>query len=283
MTPVSVVINTLNEEAALPGCLATLEWADEIVVVDMHSDDRTREIAAKAGCRVLEHERVGYVEPARNFAVAQARNAWVLVVDADERVPPGLVDWMQRILPGTGASAFRIPRRNYYGTTWMRCCGWFPDRQLRLFRRDKIAYSDRIHRPPRVDGVTETLPTWGDAHLRHLCFDTLESRFEKDNKYSGISAQTLVREGRRSGWLALLAGPLIVFLRAYLLQRGFLAGRLGVVLAWERAFAAYLRQAKVWEREAGAEPQPDEAPFGKGGEVPVEKARRAPRGEGAEP
>jgi glycosyltransferase involved in cell wall biosynthesis len=251
MLPVSVVINTLNEEATLPGCLETLKWADEVVVVDMHSDDRTAEIAARAGCKVLKHERVGYVEPARNFAVAQARNRWVLVVDADERVSPGLAEWIRRTLSDTGASAFRIPRRNFYGRTWMRCCGWFPDEQLRLFRRDVIAYSDRIHRAPRVNGVTQTLPIWGDAYLEHLCFSTLESRFEKDNKYSGIAAQTLYLEGRRAGLLALIVGPLWAFLRAYLLQRGFLAGRFGVVLAWERAFAIFMRQAKVWEREQG--------------------------------
>src|SRR5438876_8216512 len=93
MASLSAVVNTFNEEAHLPACLESLRWASEIVVVDMHSEDRTAEIAAAFGCRVFQHERTGYVEPARNFAIQQAKNSWVLVVDADERASPGLASW----------------------------------------------------------------------------------------------------------------------------------------------------------------------------------------------
>lgn len=247
MTQVSVVVNTLNEEANLPGCLESLRWAAEIVVVDMHSTDRTAEIARQFGCRVFECERAGYVEPARNFALAQTTNAWVLVVDADERVSSGLAAWIATGLEDTPAAAFRIPRRNFYRQQWITCCGWFPDDQLRLFRRERARYSERIHRAPMVEGPTVTLPLRGEAFLMHHAFDSWEERFEKDNRYSTIAAEAMAREGRRIGAASLLARTLGSFLGAYLLQGGFKCGTLGVGLAWERALSTFLKYAKLWE------------------------------------
>ncbi|EEF58248.1 glycosyltransferase family 2 protein [Pedosphaera parvula] len=247
MTPVSVVVNTLNEEANLPGCLESLRWADEVVVVDMHSIDRTAEIATAFGCRVFQHERTGYVEPARNFAIAQAKNSWVLVVDADERVSPGLATWIKDHLGSISAVAFRIPRRNFYSDRWITCCGWFPDEQLRLFQRDYVRYSDRIHRAPTVEGSVITLPLHGEAFFAHYGFNTLEARVEKDNKYSSITAQSMFQEGRRIGAFGLLTRTVWAFVTAYLFQGGIRFGTLGVSLAWERAFATFLKYAKLWE------------------------------------
>jgi glycosyltransferase involved in cell wall biosynthesis len=247
MTPVSVVINTLNEEAHLPGCLESLRFSDDIVVADMHSEDRTADIATKFGCRVVLCPRADYVEPARNFALAQARHPWALVLDADERVSPGLVAWMAAHLESSAAAAVRIPRRNFYRGEWLTCCGWFPDAQLRLVRPKQVRYSDRIHRAPEVDGNILDLPEMGEAYLSHLVFDTWESRIAKDNRYSTISAQALLQEGRRIGGAGLLGRTAGAFLAAYLLQGGYRRGTLGVALAWERAFATYLKYAKLWE------------------------------------
>jgi glycosyltransferase involved in cell wall biosynthesis len=247
MTSVSVVINTLNEAAHLPGCLESLRFSDDIVVADMHSEDRTAAIASEFGCRVVMCPRADYVEPARNFALAQARHPWALVVDADERVSPGLVAWMAAYLEDSRAAGVRLPRRNYYRGQWLTCCGWFPDAQLRLVRPARVRYSDRIHRAPDVDGEILELPADGEAYLSHLAFDTWESRIAKDNKYSTLSAQALALEGRRIGTAGLLGRPAGAFLNAYLLQGGFRRGTLGVSLAWERAFATYLKYAKLWE------------------------------------
>src|SRR5688500_11736752 len=105
MPKVSVIINTLNEETNLPDCLESVRWADEVVLVDMHSDDRTMAIAGEFGCRMFSHERTGYVEPARNFAITQAQHDWLLVLDADERVSPGLAQWIKENLDTTKATA----------------------------------------------------------------------------------------------------------------------------------------------------------------------------------
>lgn len=247
MTGVSVIVNTFNEEANLPGCLASVRGADDIVVVDMHSEDRTAEIAQKAGARLFAFERMGFVEPARNFALSKAKNPWALVLDADERVSPGLASWIETNLNETKASAFRIPRRNFYGDRWLTCCGWFPDEQLRLFRRERVRYSDRIHRAPEVDGEIVSMPVHGDAYLEHHVFDTWQSRIAKDNKYSSLAADAMAREGRRISAMGLLTRPAAEFLRAYFMQGGFRCGALGVALAWERAFATSLKYTKLWE------------------------------------
>jgi glycosyltransferase involved in cell wall biosynthesis len=250
MIPVSVVINTLNEEAHLPGCLESVRFSDDIVVADMHSEDRTVAIATDFGCRVTLCPRVAYVEPARNLALAQARHPWALVVDADERVSPGLADWMAANLETITAAAVRLPRRNFYRNTWLTCCGWFPDAQLRLLRRDRVQYSDRIHRAPEVRGEILPLAAKGEAYLTHLVFDTWEDRIAKDNKYSTISADAMAREGRKIGAAGLFGRTAAAFLNAYLLQGGFRRGTLGMALAWERAFATYLKYAKLWEMQA---------------------------------
>jgi glycosyltransferase involved in cell wall biosynthesis len=248
-SPVAVVINTLNEEANLPGCLESVRWAAEIIVVDMHSDDATARIAADFGCRVFQHERTGYVEPARNFGLAQATQPWVLVLDADERVSPALKTWMETTLAATTAAAFRIPRRNYYDGRWITCCGWFPDDQLRLFRRGVAQYSDRIHRAPKIEGLVADLPQNGDACLEHYGFSTLTARLDKDNLYSDITAQAMIKEGRRVSVFGVLARPVAAFCTAYFLQGGFRFGAFGAVLAWERAFATFSKYAKLWERQ----------------------------------
>ena len=245
--PVSVVINTLNEEANLPECLESVRWADEVVVVDMQSGDRTREVAEQYGCRVFLHEPTGYVEPARNYAIAQAQHEWVLVLDADERVSSGLAEWTSQHLGPSTAAAYRIPRRNFYGNTWVTCCGWFPDEQVRLFRKSQVRYSDRIHRAPEINGSIETLPLRGEAYLKHNAFATLESRIDKDNKYSTIAAQAMAAEGKRITAGNLLGRTLHSFLAAYFFQRGYRFGSLGVVLAWERAFGTFSKYAKLWE------------------------------------
>src|SRR5690242_20524725 len=121
MAALSVIINTLNEEANLPDCLESVRWCEDIVVVDMHSEDNTVAIAESFGCRVFQHDRTGYVEPARNFAVCKAQHEWVLVLDADERASSAMSEWSQALpaanCPDSKADAFLIPRRNYYGQT----------------------------------------------------------------------------------------------------------------------------------------------------------------------
>ena len=173
----------------------------------------------------------------------------VAFLDADERVSLQLAEWIRvGKLDQTSAAAFRLPRRNYYGdSTWMTCCGWFPDEQIRLYRKSKVHYSDRIHRAPDIDGRVEALPLFGEAYLAHLSFPNLTARMEKMNLYSTISAEAMLADGKRIGSFGMVARTLFAFVQAYLLQKGFCFGALGVFLALERSFFAYLKCAKLWE------------------------------------
>lgn len=247
MRRVSAIVNTLNEEYRLRDCLESLRWADEIVLVDMHSEDQTRQIAKSFGCRVLLHERLGHVEPARQFSVDAAEHDWVLVVDPDERVSLGLADWIRNQPDSPDANGFRIPRRNHYGVNWMQCCGWFPDAQLRLYHRQHASYSDRMHRGLTIEGKVGTLPENGEAYLNHMCFDSLEDRFGSINRYSSIAAKGLAKEGRHVGAMGLIGRTFFTFARAYFLQKGWRAGGVGAVLALERSVDTYFKYAKVWE------------------------------------
>ena len=252
MRRVSAIVNTLNEEHRLRECLESLRWADEIVLVDMHSEDQTREVAESFGCRVLLHERLEHVEPARQFSVDAAEHDWVLVVDPDERVSSGLADWIRSQSDSSEVNGFRIPRRNHYGTRWMKCCGWFPDAQLRLYNRQYASYSDRMHRGLTIEGKVETLPAHGEAYLNHMCFDSLEDRFGSINRYSSIVATDLGLSGRRVGAMELIGRTFFTFARAYFLQQGWRAGGVGAILALERSVDTYFKYAKVWEFEQRA-------------------------------
>ena len=146
---------------------------------------------------------------------------------------------------GSKAAAYRIPRRNFYG----KYC--VTDLQLRLFRRDLASYSARIHKAPEVNGTILNLPRRGDAYLTHLGFVDLQTRFEKNNNYSTVSAKQMDEEGKRVGAFGLLAHPIGAFFRSYIIQGGVWQGSLGVVLAWERAFENFSKYAKLWERQHG--------------------------------
>ena len=134
---ISVVINTFNEEKNIKGCLESVKWVDEIVVVDMYSDDRTVQIVQDYTDKIFMHKRVGHVEPARNFAISKATGDWVLVLDADERVPRSLATKLKQIVRENphGVSAVSFPRKNVFFNKWIRHTGWWPDYKRRFLGR----------------------------------------------------------------------------------------------------------------------------------------------------
>jgi len=248
MIPISVVINTLNEAHNIQRCVESIRWADQIIVVDMMSDDGTAELALTLGCEVYEHKREGYVEPARHFAVSKARNPWVLILDADECCSEGLAHWIQTELPAQKFSAIRIPRRNYLRNTWLRCCGWYPDEQLRLLLKESATFSTVIHRAPEIKGPVLTLAASGEACIQHFAVPSLRDRFEKLVRYGQIAADGLADHGKSVSGAALFLRVAWAFCGAYFLKGGILNGSLGVVLSLERAMSTFMKYAFLWEQ-----------------------------------
>ena len=242
----SVVIITFNEEANLPRTLASVAWADEIVIVDSGSTDATAEIA-------LHYRAQFYVEPWKGFAaqknsaIAKATGDWVLSLDADEEVEPALADEIAHTLAAAPSVAgFWIRRKNFFLGRWMQHGGYYPDQKLRLVQRSAAHFEERlVHEDMRLEGPTMMLRN----NLLHHAYPTLEGYLEHMNRYSSLGAEIVLKSGRRrfSLWDVLLR-PLATFIYNYILRGGFLDGREGLLQHLYHAAYVSWKYAKAWEK-----------------------------------
>jgi glycosyltransferase involved in cell wall biosynthesis len=251
----SAIIITRNEEANIAACLASLAFAGEIIVVDNASSDRTVEIARAAGARVHHTPDWPGFGAQKNRALALASRDWVLSIDADERVTPALRDEILAALrAGTAAAtAWDMPRRSSYCGQYMAHSGWYPDRVTRLFRRGTARFSDDVVHERLLPGGTV-----GQLRedLLHESIPSLESALQKMDRYSTAGAERMLAEGRSGSPAQAVAHGLWAFLRTFVLQRGFLDGRMGFALAVSNAEGTYYRYLKLWllQRRAGNPP-----------------------------
>ncbi|MDP3067022.1 MAG: glycosyltransferase family 2 protein [Methanobacteriaceae archaeon] len=196
---ISVVIHTYNEEKNIRNCLETVKWADEIVLVDMYSEDKTVEIAEKYTDKIFLHEKLGYIEPARKFAMKKTTNNWVLSVDADEMVPKALKDKLVDIMSENSADVVHIPHNNYFFGSLMEKTGWgaLQDMHFRFFKKDWIELSDVIHGGLSLKENAKIYeirnPNEGFIHFNYLDF---EHFVEKMNRYTTIEAKTHFEDGK---------------------------------------------------------------------------------------
>jgi glycosyltransferase involved in cell wall biosynthesis len=244
MTRLSVTIIAWNEEERLRACLESVAWADEIIVVDAESTDKTAALAREFTDRVWVRPWPGFAAQ-KNFALEQATCPWILSLDADERVTPELGNRIRRIVAdGESADGYAVPRRNLFWGAWVRHGGLYPDSQLRLFRRGAGRFvADAVHESVRVTGRVEMLT----EPLLHQSYRDLEDFVRRSNRYSSLAAEDWIRRGRHVSVPALVLKPLGRFLSMYIVQRGFLDGWRGLVLAVLYAEYVFLRMAKAWE------------------------------------
>jgi glycosyltransferase involved in cell wall biosynthesis len=240
----SVIVITRDEEANIAGCLASVSFAREIVVVDSGSRDRTIEIARAAGAQVQQTPDWPGFGAQKNRALDLATQPWVLSLDADERVTPELRDAIvAAVRAPDGPAAYSIPRRSSYCGQFIAHSGWYPDRVLRLFRRGTARFSDdAVHERLLAQGSVGRLQ--GD--LLHTTYPDLETMLEKLNRYSSASAGMLHAQGRRSSLAGAVARGLWAFFRTYVLRSGWLDGRMGFVLAVSVAEGTYYKYLKLW-------------------------------------
>ena len=253
----SVILITRNEAAHLAGCLASVAFADEWIVVDSGSTDATREIARGAGANVIATDDWPGFGAQKNRALSHARGRWVLSIDADERVTPELAAHVRAVVaadatrhestpepgaPGGKLAGYEFSRLSNFCGQWMRHGDWYPDRVLRLFRRDAGRFSDDlVHERLIVAGPTGRL----NGELLHDSMPTLESALDKMNRYTSGRAADKLRAGRGGGLAAAASHGLWAFFRGYVLRRGLLDGRLGFVLAVYVAEGTYYRYLKL--------------------------------------
>jgi glycosyltransferase involved in cell wall biosynthesis len=245
--PLSLVVITHDEEKNIERCLKSVPFAQEIVVLDSESSDRTCEIAKAHGAKVFREKFRGF-GPQKRRAVELASQDWVLSLDADEALSESaqkaIVHAFQKGEPA--AAALQLSRLSFHMGRWIRHGGWYPDWQIRLFDRRRANWDlALLHEKVQVEGAAMKLP----EPIHHWVFDDLADQIRTNNKYSDLGARELFNKGRRFTVLALLLKPVSKFFETYVWKRGFLDGLPGFVIAVGAAYSVFLRHAKLWELE----------------------------------
>lgn len=244
---VSAIVVCFNEEDRIEDCLESIRWCDEIVVVDSFSTDRTPEICRRYTDRFVQRQWNGYRDQ-KAFAHSQASKDWVLLVDSDERVTPELKEEILSVLAGKNGryAGYAVPRLVNYLDRWWWHGGWYPDYDVRLFRRERATWGGSDpHEKILVDG-----PVCRLRHpLHHYSYRNIEDHLERINRFTSISSRELRKEGGQWRLSAALLRPAVRFFRSYFLKRGFLEGFAGFYVAVTAAVYVFLKYAKLWELE----------------------------------
>jgi glycosyltransferase involved in cell wall biosynthesis len=240
---ISIIINTFNEEKNIENCLESVKWADEIVVVDMYSEDNTVGIARKYTDKIFFFERMGYADPARQFALEKASNEWILTLDADELVPLKLKNELQEIIEKDLGDVIYIPRNNYFAGKQIHNMGWgaLDDLQPRFFKRKYLSFGEKIHdfyninEDARIYKITD--PREGFIHFSYLDF---EDYIDRLNKYTSIEAKNIFENeeklNQRQNIISILFRLFRVFLGNYIHMKGYKDGFRGLCLSFLSVF-----------------------------------------------
>lgn len=250
---ISVVINTLNEVKNIERAIRSVVFADEIVVVDDGSTDGTLQVLmkskiAKDKLQVYQHKSVGYVEPARNFAISKASNEWILVLDADEIIPESLAERLIEIASTMKKIDYvRLPRKNIIFGHFMKASMWWPDYNIRFFKKGNVKWDDQIHRPPETSGEGLDLTADERYAIVHHNYDKISQFLGRMDRYTTIQAEELKKEGYKFNWKDLFEKPLSEFLSRYFAGRGYEDGLHGLALSLLQAISFFVVYLKLWE------------------------------------
>ena len=256
----SIAIITFNEEVNIRRTLESVKWADEIVVVDSGSTDKTAAICSEYGARVLHQDWLGFARQ-KNLAIDKTSGDWVLSLDADEPIEASLAEEIRRIMASPRAlDGYRIPRKTFFLGKQVRYGGWYPDYNLRLFRKGKGRFEERaVHEAVKVQG---TVGCTRQA-IEHYAYRDLASYLSSINKYSSLAVDVMAEKGIsgfRTSWPNLALRPVFTFVLKYFFRFGFLDGKRGLVLNLFHSYYVFAKYAKAWERREN-----DRAAAGQGG------------------
>ena len=246
MPQLSVTVITRNEARRLEAALASVSWADEIIVVDAESTDDTLTIARRFTDRIVVRPWSGFTDQ-RNYATSLATHDWILSLDADERVTPALAGEIQTHLGREPeVRGYRLARTAWYLGRWIRSTDWYPDYQLRLYDRRHARWSGRyIHESVALDGPVGVLR----SELEHHPYTDISDHLRRIDQYTTLAARQLREEGRRAGAAALITHPVAAFLRNYIARGGFRQGAAGAIVSVLNSYYVFLKLAKLWELE----------------------------------
>jgi glycosyltransferase involved in cell wall biosynthesis len=244
MEKISVAIITKDEGRNIRECLESVKWADEIVVVDNGSRDGTLEVCREYGAEVYQEEWKGYAGQ-KNSAIDKTRNDWVMSLDADERVGPELRREIETIFRGDPSiDGYFIARKNFFLGRWIKHCGWYPDLNLRLFRKSRGRFQERaVHEKVELRGKTSTLK----HPLFHETYRSLSEFLQRMDRYSSLAAREMHSQGRKYRFTQVLFRPPFTFLQMYFLRTGFLEGYFGFLLSSLYSFYTFAKYNKLKE------------------------------------
>ncbi len=255
---ITVVVITYNEEDRLDAALQSVQdVASEIVVIDRHSTDNTLDVAKKFTDRIFSREWTNYADQ-KNFGNSQANFPWILSLDADERLSPELRDEIFRLRSEEPkVSAFSMPRQASYLGKWIRHSGWYPDRKIRLFRKDKARWEgEYVHESLVVEGEVKKLT----GVLHHFTYRDMSDQVKRLNLYSSLGAQSLYARQKKCRWYHLVFMPFFAFLRSFVWKAGVLDGSAGFIIAIFQGYGVFLKYAKlreIWKKGERIEPFPN--------------------------
>lgn len=245
---ISVVINTFNEEESIERAIKSVDWADEVIVCDMHSADKTVDFAKKLGAKVFFHKRLDYVEPARNFAISKASNEWVLILDPDEEIPSSLRTRLIEVASKMKQIDYvRLPRKNLIFGKWMKASMWWPDYNVRFFKKGKVRWSDKIHRPPKTQGAGIDFPAEENLAIIHHNYQSITQFLTRMDRYTSVETRQLIKQNYIFKWPDLIEKPVGEFLSRFFANKGYMDGLHGLALSLLQALSFLIVYLKVWE------------------------------------
>jgi len=242
MNKISVTVITKDEEKNIVDCLKSVEWADELIVVDSESTDRTVELAGQFTDKIFIRKWEGYVLQKR-YALSLAANEWVLSLDADERITSELKQEVLNLTPGN-FSGYKIRRKNFLLKKEITSCGWEKDYQLRLMKKDKTSFSDRlVHEKFIVDGEVSTLKN----PMLHYTFSSFTDYLNKINYYTSLKAQELFKKKKSIGPWTIFSHTVSAFFAFFIFRKGFKDGIYGLIISFLHSVSTMMNYVKLWE------------------------------------
>jgi glycosyltransferase involved in cell wall biosynthesis len=250
MEKVSAYVLTKNEEKHIKNCIESINWADEIVIIDDFSADNTVKIAKDMGCKVVQN-KFEYFGKQRNFALSQCLHEWVICLDADERITPKLRLEIECQLQNSPAyDAFVAPRKNKFINKWILHSGWYPDyRHPVFFNKNKMKYKDQlVHEDIDYNGNGKKFYFKGD--ILHYSYSNIKQFVKKSDFYTDLRSKEMFEKGVKFTVLNLFVNPFVMFVKMYIVKKGFLDGLAGFMLALlYSSFYTLMKYIKLWELE----------------------------------
>ncbi len=244
----SVVVATKNSTQYLSKCLTSVkDLADEIIVFDLSSTDKTVEMAKGFGARVISHPHVDYGDKVRGESIRHAKSKWILLLDHDEAITKELAREIGQLTKNENVAAYNIPRKNIFFGVWIAHTNFWPDRQVRLFQKDKVHWPEKIHTYAKVDGVVVDLPANPSLAIQHYGYDNLTQFYDRQNRYSSVEARELGQTKKFSPF-RLVFSVAKNWLARYVKHLGFLDGYPGLFLVYGLMTTQISISVKLWER-----------------------------------